>query len=64
MAQYMYLDSNGDGIHTAADEVNPAGPTTIEIWLNTAVNRDGSPAVCSIDTSLPLSISTHSPCRI
>jgi VCBS repeat protein len=59
LAQYMYLDSNGDGIHTAADQVNPAGPTTIEIWLNTAANRDGSPAVCNIDPSLPLSISAY-----
>jgi hypothetical protein len=48
----MYLDSNGDGIHTAADVVNPGGPTTIEIWLDTAANRDGSPAVCSVDPTL------------
>jgi VCBS repeat protein len=47
-AQYMYLDSNGDGIHTAADQVNPVGPTTIEIWLDTDSNGDGSPAVCSV----------------
>jgi hypothetical protein len=45
-AQYMYLDSNGDGIHTTADQVSPSGVTTIDIWLDTAENRDGSRAEC------------------
>lgn len=53
-AQYMYLDSNGDGIHTAADQVNPSGPTTVEIWLDTDSNRDGSPAVCSTGESMSM----------
>ncbi len=53
--QYMYLDSNGDGIHSAADQVNPAAPTTIDVWLDTDSNRDGSAAVC-IDPGKPLSI--------
>jgi len=42
----MFLDSNGDGLHTSADQVNPAGPTTVDVWLDTANNRDGSPVVC------------------
>jgi hypothetical protein len=58
-AQYMYLDSNGDGIHTAADQVNPAGPTTIDVWLDTAANRDGSPTTCEVDPSLPLTINAY-----
>src|SRR2546425_67192 len=28
-AQYIYLDTNGDGVHTDADVVNPSGPTHI-----------------------------------
>jgi hypothetical protein len=46
-AQYMYLDTNGDGIHTACDQLNNGTPTTIDIWLDTDSNRDGSAAACS-----------------
>ncbi|HSQ59620.1 MAG TPA: hypothetical protein VLT84_04225, partial [Acidobacteriota bacterium] len=47
-AQYMYLDSNGDGVNTAADLMNANGvATTVDVWLNTAFNRDGSPSVCT-----------------
>ncbi|HET9952249.1 MAG TPA: putative Ig domain-containing protein [Candidatus Eisenbacteria bacterium] len=46
-AQYMYLDSNGDGVNTAADLLNANGvPTTVDVWLRTNVNADGSPATC------------------
>lgn len=58
-AQYMYLDSNGDGVHTAADAVNPSGPTTVDIWLDTAANRDGSPAACDVDASQILDIFSY-----
>ena len=47
--QYMYLDSNGDGVHTSADVVAATGPTTFDIWLHTDQNRDGSPATCVTD---------------
>ena len=47
-AQYMYLDSNGDGVHTAADVMNANGaPTTVDVWVDTDNNRDGSAAVCN-----------------
>jgi len=45
-AQYIYLDSNGDGIHTADDRMNKSTPTTIDIWVDTDSNRDGTPATC------------------
>lgn len=45
-AQYMYLDTDGDGVHTAADGVSPSGPTDIGVWLRTNANRDGSPGIC------------------
>ncbi len=56
--QYMYLDSNGDGIHSAADQVNPTGPTTIDVWLDTNKNRDGSPATCN-DPTQPLNLFSY-----
>jgi PKD domain-containing protein len=46
-AQYMYLDTDGDGVRTAADVVSTSGPTNVAVWLRTNANRDGSPAVCS-----------------
>jgi len=50
-AQYMYLDSNRDGVHTSADIVNSIGPTTFDVWLSTDHNRDGSMATCSTSTT-------------
>lgn len=47
LAQYMYLDSNGDGIHTDADVVPASGEADIDVWLVTNAGRDGMPAVCS-----------------
>ena len=56
-AQYMYLDSNGDGIHTDADEMNPNGtPTSVDVWIRTDSNQDGTPAVCHSDAATPLTI--------
>ncbi len=45
-AQYMFLDTNGDGQSTAADTLNAIGATTLDIWLWTDTNRNGSQAVC------------------
>ncbi len=51
-AQYMYLDANGDGVHTAADQLNTNGTaTTVDVWLDTDSNRDGSDAVCNDGTN-------------
>src|SRR5258707_675696 len=46
-AQYMFLDADGDGLHTAADVVNQAGTTTFDVWIRTDTNRDGTSATCS-----------------
>ncbi|HET9252783.1 MAG TPA: putative Ig domain-containing protein [Candidatus Eisenbacteria bacterium] len=47
-AQYMYLDSNGDGVNTSADVMNALNtPTTVDVWLVTNENRDGSTAECN-----------------
>lgn len=52
-AQYMYLDTNGDGIHTDADAVNPNGPTHVDVWLDTNHDRDGSLQTCNSHTGAP-----------
>src|SRR2546422_10815250 len=45
-AQYIYLDTNGNGVHDSADLVSGSGPTTVDVWLNTSLNRNGSPGAC------------------
>ena len=57
IAQYMYLDSNGDGVNTAEDVVNPTGTTTIDIYVQTDQNRDGSAPVCPVDK--PFTINSY-----
>jgi hypothetical protein len=56
-AQYMYLDSNGDGVSTMADQVNPTGTTVADLYLRTDRNRDGSAAVCA--TGRPLTVNSY-----
>ena len=45
-AQYMYMDSNGDGVHTAADVLSATGTTLAKVYLRTNKHRDGSDAIC------------------
>src|SRR5436309_14924849 len=58
-AQYMYLDSNRDGVHTAADVLHEVGPTVVDIWLDTGHNRDGSVTVCAANPATPLDIFSY-----
>jgi len=58
-AQYMFLDSNGDGTYTAADKLHPVHPTTVDIWFDTAHNRDGSTTSCHSDPSTPLDMFSY-----
>jgi hypothetical protein len=49
-AQYMYLDVNGDGLCNPAggpSDVLTTGTTTVDVYIKTNLNADGSPAVCS-----------------
>lgn len=57
-AQYLYLDADGDGVHTAADRLN-AGTTTMDLWIRTNLNRDGSPATCSSAPGTSLTINSY-----
>jgi hypothetical protein len=55
-AQYMYLDSNGNGVHDSGDQLAPNGTaTTVDLWLDTNHNRDGSVATCNVGPE-PLSM--------
>jgi hypothetical protein len=46
-AQYVYLDANGDGIWTSADQLNANGtPTTVDAWIDTNHNKGGGLATC------------------
>jgi len=54
-AQYMYLDSNGDGVHTAADVISATGSTLAKIYLRTNRAKDGSLDVCPTGSELTIS---------
>jgi hypothetical protein len=59
-AQYMYLDSNGNGVHDSGDRLGPVGvPTTVDVWLDTNHNRDGSIATCDVDATQPLTLNDY-----
>jgi hypothetical protein len=45
-AQYLYLDTDGDGVHTSADALAPMGPTDLDVWISTGSDRDGGIAYC------------------
>jgi PKD repeat protein len=52
-AQYMYLDSNANGIHDDGDLLNANGvPTTADVWIITNQNRDGSEATCNTEDGI------------
>ena len=52
-AQYIYIDTNGDGVHTDADALEPSGTTTLTFWLDTQHDRDGSLQTCNSHTGAP-----------
>src|SRR5439155_7286785 len=58
-AQYLYVDSNGDGLSTASDRLNATGPTRVSIWLRTDTNKDGSKAVYARSPSQPLTMFSY-----
>lgn len=58
-AQYIYIDTNGDGLPGTGDVLQASGETTLDIWLRTDGNRDGSSASC-IDPSATLAINSYS----
>lgn len=59
LAQYIYLDTDGDGLHGSADLVQQSGVTTLDVYLRTNTNRDGSMILCPVDYSVPNTISSY-----
>lgn len=45
-AQYIYLDTDGDGASTWADSLNSSGATNVDVWLHTGQNGNGTPGFC------------------
>ena len=60
-AQYLYLDSNGDGVHTSADVLGGSGTNVVDVWIITNQNRDGSLAICDAagESGTPLTIGSY-----
>ena len=52
-AQYMYIDVNGDGVCTGADAITTA-TTSVDVWMRTNVNGNGSAAVCPTGEALTI----------
>jgi len=53
-SQYVYLDSNGDGVNTSADALTSA-TTTVHVYLDTNHDQSGAVENCSDGTN-PLDI--------
>jgi len=58
-AQYLFLDVNGDGVRNAGEALSTNAPASVDVWLQTDVNRDGSRAVSASRDSVPLSIFSY-----
>lgn len=58
-AQYMFLDANGDGSRDLDDRLDAADATTVDIWVQTDANRDGSRPACISKSTVPVSIFSY-----
>lgn len=56
-AQYVFLDTNGDGVCNSLDVITSA-TTSIDFWIDTNHNADGSVATCA--TGEDLTINSYS----
>jgi len=57
-SQYIYMDVNGDGVCTSADLLTSSS-TSIDVWLNTNHDANGSVKTCSSNASQPLDIFSY-----
>jgi len=58
-AQYIYMDTNGDGLSTWADSLNATGTTALDIWIDSANNRNGSQGRCRERGLVSFSLNIH-----
>ena len=54
VAQYLFIDTDGDSTHTLADHLQVNSPTRLDVWLQTDRNRDGSAVVCGTASAVSL----------
>lgn len=60
VSQYLFLDTNRDGVHDANDRLGP-GTTFVDIYIVTNQNRDGTPVSCVVaDSGSGLTINSYS----
>lgn len=52
-AQYFYLDADGDGANNGAEWAPSCDTTTVDVYVVTDRNQDGSPAACGSAEGLP-----------
>lgn len=45
-AQNIYLDTNGDGVSSWSDSLNISGSTSVDVWIDTGENGDGTRGFC------------------
>jgi len=53
LAQYIYLDANGDRINDFQDRLSAIGPTLVSVFLDTSHDRNGSPQTCNSHRAPP-----------
>src|SRR5882762_8478300 len=46
-AQRVFLDTDGDGVSTPSDRLNPSGQTVVSVYLDTCHDRDGVLQACN-----------------
>ena len=58
LAQYVFVDVNGDGVCNASDVLS-SSVTSVDIYFDTSVNRNGDPVLCAQDATQPDSIFSY-----
>jgi len=58
-AQYMFLDTTGDGLNTSSDALATRGSSYVDIWIQTDVGRDGQPTALRDDVGNKPSIFSY-----
>ncbi len=48
--QYIFFDTDGDGVSSPSDRLNPVGETVVTVYLDTSHDRDGILRPCNAHT--------------
>ena len=57
-AQYLYMDADGDQVHSESDRMFPRGATVVDVWLITNETASGA-RVATREGEAPLSIMSY-----